>query len=130
MDNYMIGVLVLLVCVLIARILNDRANKKLDQSKKAELIDLFSKSSAYHFGILIAILSLFYLNIKMNCIGPTLALTIYTIFFVLFFIGISYLYHKKLKDNNFPESYIRLYLLSICIRFLGIAAFFTIFMAV
>lgn len=128
MDHYMIGVIVLLVAIFIARVINDRANKKLDQDKKAELIDLFSKGSIYTYGILLGILGLFFLNLKLNWIDYGLAFVIYIIALVGYSVVTNYRAYKKLKSYNFPDRYIKDFLISSSLRLLGLIFFFTILM--
>jgi hypothetical protein len=50
MDNFMIAFVIVLVTMFVARTINEKATKKLDQGKKAELIDLFSNSRIYTTG--------------------------------------------------------------------------------
>lgn len=123
----MIALLVILGIMFLSRTLNENANKKLDQDKKAELVDLFSKDRIYNFGFLIIIVLIFFINMKLNLIDPFLNYGIY-IGSVLIFMAVStYLSFKKLKKNNFPDSYIKSYITVTTIRFLGIVIFFAIY---
>jgi len=127
MDYGMIALLVILGIMFLSRTLNENANKKLDQDKKAELVDLFSKDRIYNFGFLIIIVLIFFINMKLNLIDPFLNYGIY-IGSVLIFMAVStYLSFKKLKKNNFPDSYIKSYITVTTIRFLGIVIFFAIY---
>lgn len=108
MDNYMIGVIVLLVFIFASRAINEKANKKLEQDKKAQLIDLFSKNRVYTFGILIVILADFFLILRYQILDPLFAYIIYTVLIFAYIIGFSYMSYKKLKDNDFPKEYIKI----------------------
>lgn len=120
----------LLVVVLIARVINQRAYKKLEQEKKLELIDLFSNKSIYTFAILIAIISLFFIATKYDLVSPFVLYSIYTIaIFALIFIS-GYFSYKKLKEHNFPNDYIRSYLASMFLRVLGLLVFFVMIMGI
>lgn len=123
----MIAILVMLGIMFLSRTLNENANKKLDQDKKAELVDLFSKDRIYNFGILIIIISIFFINIKLNLIDQYLNYGIYIGSVVIFMIVSTYLSFRKLKKNNFPDSYIKSYITVTTIRFLGIVIFFAIY---
>ncbi len=127
MDYGMIAILVILGIMFLSRTLNENANKKLDQDKKAELVDLFSKDRIYNFGILIIIILIFFINIKLNLIEPFLNYGIYIASILIFMTVSTYLSFKKLKKNNFPDSYIKSYITVTTIRFLGIVIFFAIY---
>jgi hypothetical protein len=60
MENYMIGFVIVLVSSFMSRMINEKAIMKLDQLKKAELVDLFSGDRIYTLGILIVIVVLFF----------------------------------------------------------------------
>ncbi|WP_028980201.1 hypothetical protein [Sporocytophaga myxococcoides] len=127
MDYGMIAILVILGIMFLSRTLNENANKKLDQDKKAELVDLFSKDRIFNFGILIIIVLIFFINIKLNLIDPILNYGIYIGSILTFLTVSTFLSFKKLKKNNFPDSYIRSYITITTIRFLGIVIFFAIY---
>ena len=57
MDNFIIAFIIFLVFSFASRVINENGNKKLDQEKKAALIDLFSGSRIYSLGILICIVA-------------------------------------------------------------------------
>ena len=122
-DNMMIGFLFLFLTILISRILNERATKKLTQEKKAELIDLFSQNRIYGLIIIISILALYFLVIKMNFFEVHLAFGIYTGLIVLFLIVTTFLAFRKLRSNGFPIDYINSFLITTAIKFIGIVVF-------
>ena len=126
MDNYMIAFVLLLGLILMSRTINEKANKRLDQDKKAALIDLFSKSRIYTFGILISIIVLFFLSLRFNLIDPLITYIIYIVSIFVFIIITSYASYKKLKKNDFPDSYIKSYILSTSLRFIGLVIFFSL----
>jgi hypothetical protein len=124
MDTFIISFTLLLGVVFLSRMINEKANKKLDQTKKAELVDLFSSSRIYSFGALIVIIIMFFLSLRFDLIDPFVTYLIY-IFLAITYMIITGLYsYKILRKNNFPDSYIRSYLLSTTIRFIGLVTFF------
>jgi len=126
MDRFMIAFLLVLGLIFLSRIINEKANKKLTTEKKLELYDLFSKNRIYTFGILIGIIILFFASMKFSLLDPTTSFILY-IFLVLSFLAISgYSSYKKLKEHDFPDFYIKSYLLTTSIRFLGIVIFFAL----
>jgi len=123
MDNFMIAFLILLGLIFLSRFVSEKANKHLDSNKKAELIDLFSKVRIYTYGILIGIIGLFFASLKFNWIDPQITYIIYVVSIFIFIIATSYFSYDKLKKNGFPNTYIKFYLISTSIRFLGLIIF-------
>ena len=126
MDNSMLAFLLLLLFIFIARMINEKATKKLDQDQKAALMDLFSKDRIFTFGILIGIVVLFYLSVSFELIEYSLSFILYIILIFAFIIVSGYMSYKKLRDNNFPDSYIESYLFATSLRFIGILIFFAL----
>ena len=126
MDNFMIAVVVLLVAIFSSRIINEKANKKLEQDKKAALIDIFSNNRIWTYGVLIAIVVLFYISLRFNLINPVWTYIIYIVSLIAYILTISYNSYIKLKANDFPSSYIKSYILSTALRLLGILIFVAI----
>lgn len=125
-DNFMIGFVMLLVSVFASRTINDRANKNLDQTKKAELIDLFANVRILNFAVLIAIVVLFYLSIRFELVDPTIAWIAYFVSISAYIIVNGISAYRKLKLNGFSDSYIKSYLIATSVRVLGIVIFFAI----
>jgi hypothetical protein len=120
----MISVLVLLAFIFLARVINEKANKKLTTEKKAELIDLFSKSRTWTFGLLIVIIGIYFFILKYQMLEPLTSLAIYILLLLAFILYNTRMAYRKLKSNGFPDSFIRTYLISTSIRFVGILIFF------
>jgi hypothetical protein len=119
----MIGIFVLLISVFISKFLLQKANGLLEVIKKAELIDLFSKDSLINFGILLILLGLFFISIKFNLTNPTISYAFFMISLLIFISVINIRAYKKLESNNYPQHYIRTYIVSGIIRFLGLIVF-------
>lgn len=126
MDNFIIAFIIFLSSSFIARTMNEKSLKKLNQDQKAELLDLFSSERIYQFGILILIVILFLLNIKLNFVNQTVAYVIYIFLLISFVIITSVLAYKKLKKFNFPQDYIKTYITTTAIRFIGLILFLSI----
>lgn len=123
MDSFMLAVVVLFLSIVLSRIINERANRKLDQEKKASLIDIFAKDRITSIGVLLGIIVLFFIGLKYTKIEPLTAYLIYFGVLLVFMIYSSYRSYKKLEKADFPKPYINQYLLSTAIRFLGIVLF-------
>lgn len=126
MNNFMIAILVMLLTSLASRKINQKANKKLTDDKKAKLVDLFSKSGIYSFAVLIVILALYFGNVKFKWIDIAASSSIFVIFILTFLIANAYTTYSKLKNNDFPDAYIKQNLLATAIRFMGLIFFFYI----
>jgi hypothetical protein len=126
MDNFMIAVILFIAIIFLSRIINERATKKLSQEKKAELIDLFSKSRIYSMGILIAIIIFYFASLKLQIVDPNVAVGVYFVLILTFLVITGYQSFNKLKGNNFPDSYIKSHLLSTTIKLLGFVLFVTL----
>lgn len=126
MDNFTIGFIFLLLVILASKILNASANKKLDHDKKAELVDLFSKQQIYSLGFLIVIIMGYFSGFTFKLLNPQVMNVIYIVLIFGFIIVSGFLSYKKLKKNGFPDSYIKSYVTTTSIRFLGLTIFFVI----
>jgi len=126
MDDFMIAFILLLVTMFISRTINEKANKKLDQNKKAELIDLFSKDRIYTFGALIVIIALFFVSLRFELIDPLISYVAYVVLIFAFIAVTGFSSYRKLKTNGYPDSYIQSYLITTFLRVVGLVIFFAI----
>lgn len=72
--------------------------------------------------------TLFFLNLKLNWIDYGLAFVISIIALVAYSVVTNYRAYKKLKSTNFPDMYIKDFLISSNLRLLGLIFFFTVLM--
>ena len=119
----MIAVVVLFLSIVLSRLINERANRKLDQEKKALLVDIFAKDRITSIGVLLGIIVLFFIGLKYTTVKPLVAYLIYFAVLLVFMIYSSYRSYKKLEKADFPKPYINQYLVATAIRFLGIVLF-------
>jgi hypothetical protein len=124
MDNLMLGFILLLIGSFISLYLMEKANKKLDQEKKASLVGLFSRHRIHNLGFIIIIITLLYTNSRFHFIEDLLAITLYIIILVSFIIFSNYRSYSILKSNDFPAEYIQSYLIAMSVRFVGLIVFF------
>lgn len=123
MNFYFVATLVWLVFTFLARTVNDKANKILDNDKKATLIDLVSENRTFSFVSVIAIFGLFFLTIKYELVDSVLAFVLYFVLLISSFSISSYLIVKKLKAHQYPKAYVKSYLIATGLRFFGVALF-------
>lgn len=123
MDNFIAAFILMLGLNFIAQFITTKALKKLDEEKKLLLIDLFAASRINTFAVLFGIIVLFLLNLKFQLINPRVSLLIYLFLLITFIIVTSNMAYKKLKANAFSDDFIRSYILSTSVRFLGLIFF-------
>jgi hypothetical protein len=100
-----IGIIVLLACIVVSRIISERALKKLTSEEKVVIIDSFAKLRTYN---LIPLVVLFIAFFSANYLVPSIGHSLYIVFLVLilaFLIGLNFLIFKKLKALKVPSNY-------------------------
>ncbi len=123
MDHFMLAFLLLMGSIFLSRYFNDRAIQKLEQDKKAQLVDLFSSRRNYSTFILFGIVALFFAVIHFNWLDAFLTYVIYALSIIVYMVVNGYRSYQQLKQLQFPDFYIRAYLLSTFIRFASIVIF-------
>lgn len=123
MDHFMLAFLLLMGSIFLSRYVNDRAIQKLEQDKKAQLVDLFSSRRNYSTFILFGIVALFFAVIHFNWLNAFLTYVIYALSIIVYMVVNGYRSYQQLKQLQFPDFYIRAYLLSTFIRFASIVIF-------
>ena len=114
-----ISLIIFVVLMLLSRYINSEAIKKLSMEKKAALIDDFSGLSVWSILPLLVLLGGFYFAIEYveNHLIYLWVLFVLAGFYV---VGLQVYIYKKLKKMDYPMSYIKQYILSVFIRFLGL----------
>jgi len=120
MDKFTIAIVIYLILIFTARTINNNAMKKLDQSKKAALIDLASSNKISTYALLIVIIIFYFICTNLNLFDPTITYIIYFILLLLYILFLAYKSYNRLKKNDFPDFYIKSYILSLSIRVGGL----------
>ena len=123
MDSFMLPFIVLMLSTFTARVINNHANKKLSQEKKAELIDIFSKSQTLTFGLIIGIVGVYFLIIEYHVFEPLISSFIYIGLLLVFFMYQIMSGYKRLNQHDYSRAFIQSYLIASSIRLLGILIF-------
>lgn len=113
----------LMALIVIARIINERSYRYLTPDQKAVLFDLFSKFRIYGYIIIVVIIFILFALPRLNILSYLSTIVISVIIFLLFSIVLSIVSSKKLHENNYPKKFITLYIISMIIRFGGLALF-------
>lgn len=126
MDNFMIAAILLLVFIVVSRTLSEKAMKKLDPDKKVELIDIFSTGRTTQSVILIILMVAFFASLRWRVVPPLISYITYVAVILTFLVIQGFKSVKLLKKHNFPDFYIRSYLITTSLRFIGIVVFFAL----
>ena len=124
MNPEILAILVLFGTILGTRWMNDRANQKLSIEQKAKLVDLFSKTRIWNFALLFGIVILYFIVLEYGILEGRTALWVYALVVTLVLIVVAYLSSRKLKENGFPDDYVKSYLTLSALRMAGLLIFF------
>lgn len=124
MNPEILTILVLFGTILGTRWMNDRANQKLSIEQKAKLVDLFSKTRIWNFALLFGIVILYFIVLEYGILEGRTALWVYALVVTLVLIVVAYLSSRKLKENGFPDDYVKSYLTLSTLRMAGLLIFF------
>lgn len=120
----MASIIVLLLFIFLARVIREKANKKLSTEKKAELVDLFAGSRIWNFGLLILVVGLYFLVLEYQIIDPLISMIAYCLLLLGIIVFNARNTYKKLKSHSFPEEFIRMHLMATSVNFTGVVIFF------
>jgi hypothetical protein len=118
------GLFGFIVAYFIGRVISERALKRLNAEEKAKLLDAFAGYRTYS---MVLVLCMVFIFIAGDRYLPHLRSTLSPIFMVLLTVALvtlSVLSYRKLKGLNMPADYIRSFLRSTCIQYIGIALLF------
>ena len=119
--------MVLLVSIFLARVINERSYKTISTEQKARLIDLFSRSRIVGFAIIIVLIAFLFLVPRWGVLSITATLTVYIASLLIYFAAFTVYSFRVLRRNGYERPFIRLYSLSVIVRFAGLAVFFGLF---
>jgi hypothetical protein len=106
--------------IILSRYINNQAIKKLSTQKKAELLDGFGNFSVWAVVPLFLMMGGFYFAIDYIENNFVLYLSLFFLIIGIYVVGIQVYIYKKLKKMDYPISYIKQYILSVLVRFLGL----------
>jgi hypothetical protein len=113
MDSlFNLGIIVMLICIVLSRIISEKAHKNLTSEQKVSLIDSFSEMRKYN---LLPLAVIFIVFIFAKYLKPALGMSFYIIFLIAilsFLVGLQIIVFRKLKRLEMPKSYTKIYVLS------------------
>lgn len=122
-DPKNIAILIFIFSIILSRIIQIKAQKKLEPEKKSQLLDIGNKNQITILIFIGIIFLLFFLVVQNQIINNSIALIIYII--LMFGIGLVNILqiYAKLKKLDFPITFIQSYIFSTTIRLGGLVLF-------
>jgi len=124
MENVFYGIIIWLLCVFGSTFIYNRAMKQLTTEKKGELLERFSKFRSYSLLAVIVIAVVYFLMIRQQVFDYRTLTIYYFVAFIAYLIFVNYYAYNMMKKYAFDPGFIRLYILSIVLRFVGLIIFF------
>ena len=104
--------------------MQQNALKMLHEEEKAQLVDLLGKNNLQSMLILGGLVLIYFLGDSLGLPPQFRNYTFFLLILILYLTFNSYRTYKVLKDNDFPEKYIRMNLIISTVRFAGLVVFF------
>ena len=123
MISYEIGIIILLTCVVVSRIISMKATRSISKEKKAEMIDKFSGFAAYGMIPYVVIIAAYFLVAKYTEIDKVLLTWLYFGLLILMIIATQIYSIKKLREMDLDSGYMRKYTIARVISMTGFAVF-------
>ena len=114
----------LIVAIVISRVIMERALRQLSADEKARLLDSFSGYRTWNLAAVLLLAVLYFAGMRYL---PEWRLTWDLLFLASFLtaiLAVSVFSYRKLKTLNLPTGYIRSYLFSLGIQYVGVAFVF------
>lgn len=123
MEKELSGIFFIFAVFLVLRIFNERSMKQLSSEQKARLVDLFSSFRIYSAIFLFVVMGSFFALIRLQVMDPMTLGILYIFTLVTYVSIVSVWSYRKLQKNDYPESFVRFYLIASCVRLLSLAVF-------
>jgi|GEM_PF-1862809 len=124
MDGYMIGFIVMMVMILAARMINEKAMKKLSTEEKGLLIDGFASNRNWSLGLIILLIAGYFAVIRFELVNVFVGLVVYVTLLIVFLAVQIIASHRKLEELGLPSAYITSFKISSLLRVIGFVLFF------
>jgi hypothetical protein len=119
--SFFVPLIVMFIMNFIGRLINEKSYKLLTVNKKAQLVDIFAKSRIYGSVFIVFIIVMLFVLPYFHILDTNRTLIIYIVYLFVYSILISIYSIKKLRKNDYKKEFIRLYIISSIIKFIGIA---------
>lgn len=122
-----VGMAVFLAAIIVSRIVQERALRKLSTEEKGQLVEAFSGLRLFSLIPLAALAGLYFLMMSLEALTSTLLLTIFLPATVLFSVVMQVLIHRRLRSLSLHPDYVRAYAIG---RGLFLAAFILLLLSI
>ena len=123
-SDSLLGLAVFAGAYIVSHIVRERALKRLSTEEKARLLDAFSGYRTYFMSAAVCLPLLYFIAIKLWPSTQSFLAPIFFVSFGLMLIIMTWLSFRKLNQLNLPRDYIRSFLISSGLQYLGIAFLF------
>jgi hypothetical protein len=114
------NLIILVAAIIISRIIMEKALRPLSPDQKARLVDSFSGYRTWNLAAVLGLAVLYFAGLRY--LPQWQAVT--SLFFVIAFIVVtgivSFLSWRKLKSLSLPDGYVKSYLISLGVQYVGI----------
>lgn len=124
MDTLTIYFLILIVTIVVSRIVRERALKQLSTEEKGVLLESFSSYRLYNTFVSLGLVAAYFALTNYFPQSSSLLIVVFIILFFAISATISVLSYQKLKNLNMPHTYIKSFLVSLGIQYVGLLAIF------
>lgn len=118
---------VFLASVLLSKSMKKKADMTLSDNKREQLADLMSQGRGFTIYVLLGLVGLFVANLFFNVVESFVAITMFFGLTMSFMVYNAVMTYNKIKENDFPKTYITSYIYWNIIQFVG---FVTLYLGV
>ncbi len=104
-----VGMAAFLAAIIVSRIVQERALRKLSTEEKGQLVEAFSGLRLLSLVPLAALAGLYFLMMSLEALTTTMLLTIFLPATLLFSLVIQVLVHRRLRRLDLHPEYLRAY---------------------
>jgi hypothetical protein len=123
-NDSLFGFAMFVAAYIVSRVVRERALKRLNSEQKAQLLDAFSGYRTYFMSAAVCLPLLYFLAFKLWPASQPLLASMFFVSFGLLLVITSWLSFRKLKQLSLPADYIRSFLISSGLQYIGIAFLF------
>ncbi|MCB9262365.1 MAG: hypothetical protein H6607_08330 [Flavobacteriales bacterium] len=111
-----------MITVALARNIHDKASQKLESEKKSALLDFYTKNRVRSLILMVVLVVVFLFLSEQMPERKNQILGGYAILLSLYIVINAYINTKKLRNEQFPQEFIKALMLSNAVRVIGIVA--------
>ena len=118
-DYFIAGFVLFFICIIISRIISEKALKYLSSNQKTNIVDTFSNQRKYTLIPFVAILFVFIITVRLYPHLGTTLLMFFVVLMIAYLIVIQIRTSKKLFQLRLPKQYLKIYKISRSVYYFG-----------